>query len=156
MKTIQLVICGILAISSVGCRKEGCTDPEAYNYNEDAKKNDGTCKYVLGCTDPLSESYNPQASKDDGSCSYRGSVIFWYSDTASDIYVVDMATNVRAESTTALSQEPTDCEDSRGAILNLPTGTHEIAVYYWLGEYYRGYAMNVTITPNGCNKIFVN
>ena len=28
-----------------GCKKEGCTDPNANNYNVEAKKDDGTCTY---------------------------------------------------------------------------------------------------------------
>ena len=33
------------SIVFVSCTKEGCTDPSALNYNEDAKKDDGTCTY---------------------------------------------------------------------------------------------------------------
>jgi hypothetical protein len=29
------------------CRKEGCTDPLATNFDADAKKDDGTCEYVV-------------------------------------------------------------------------------------------------------------
>jgi len=31
-----------------------------------------------GCTDPDSTNYDPNAVKDDGSCKYEGQVIFWY------------------------------------------------------------------------------
>ncbi len=34
----------MVALSS--CRKEGCTDPDAVNYSESAKKNDCTCNYL--------------------------------------------------------------------------------------------------------------
>ena len=36
-----------LAFASVlaSCKKEGCTDPDAANYNENAKKDDGSCAY---------------------------------------------------------------------------------------------------------------
>jgi hypothetical protein len=36
-----------LAFASVlaSCKKEGCTDPEALNYNENAKKDDGSCVF---------------------------------------------------------------------------------------------------------------
>lgn len=30
---------------AVSCKKEGCTDPLALNYNEKAKKDDGSCEY---------------------------------------------------------------------------------------------------------------
>lgn len=50
------------------CAKEGCTDKIASNYNKDAKKDDGTCKYVYGCTDPVSVNYNSKATLEDESC----------------------------------------------------------------------------------------
>lgn len=34
-----------LAIMQFACKKEGCTDPMALNYNEDAKKDDNSCIY---------------------------------------------------------------------------------------------------------------
>ena len=48
---------------------DGCTDPNANNYNPDAIFNDGTCTYD-GCTDPEANNYNPDATVDDGSCNY--------------------------------------------------------------------------------------
>jgi len=50
---------------------EGCTDPEANNYDPNAIIDDGSCTYdVLGCTDPNAFNYNPLATVDDGSCIY--------------------------------------------------------------------------------------
>lgn len=49
----------------------GCTDPTAKNYNSNANKSDGSCKYyIYGCTDSTAKNYNEEAEKDDGSCSY--------------------------------------------------------------------------------------
>lgn len=42
----KVILIGLLALSSVACRKEGCTDPDATNYNEEAKKDDGSCNYA--------------------------------------------------------------------------------------------------------------
>jgi hypothetical protein len=38
-----ITITGTFFIAS--CTKEGCTDPNAWNYNRSAKKNDGSCQY---------------------------------------------------------------------------------------------------------------
>ncbi len=61
---------------SCGCSPTyiyGCTDKNATNYNSNANKDDGSCKYpepVYGCTDENAINYNSQADKDDGSCRY--------------------------------------------------------------------------------------
>ncbi|MCE3296118.1 MAG: hypothetical protein K0R65_1832 [Crocinitomicaceae bacterium] len=43
MKFSILLVAGVL--SMVSCKKEGCTDPNATNYSEEAKKDDGSCTY---------------------------------------------------------------------------------------------------------------
>tara|TARA_X000000950_G_scaffold67338_1_gene83150 strand:+ start:1561 stop:2403 length:843 start_codon:yes stop_codon:yes gene_type:complete len=58
----------LLFLSS--CSKEGCTDPIAENYDAEAKKDDGTCEFIMGCMDENSIAYNSLATKDDGSCVY--------------------------------------------------------------------------------------
>jgi hypothetical protein len=40
----SLLLVGIVALGA-GCKKQGCTDPTANNYNENAKKDDGSCLY---------------------------------------------------------------------------------------------------------------
>lgn len=50
-----LLIAGVLVVS---CKKKGCTDFNATNYDT-------------------------AASKDDGSCTFEGSVVFWFDDTTS-------------------------------------------------------------------------
>ena len=52
---------------------QGCTDPNALNYDPNAEVDDGSCSYpppVRGCTDPTAENYNSNAEEDDGSCTY--------------------------------------------------------------------------------------
>jgi hypothetical protein len=46
-KTVNfgLMLVTALTMSVVSCKKEGCTDPEATNYNSKAKKDDGSCTY---------------------------------------------------------------------------------------------------------------
>ena len=60
-----LPFCGTLCIPTI----EGCTDEEAFNYNEDANTDDGGCIPVVeGCTNDLAFNYDSLANVDDGSC----------------------------------------------------------------------------------------
>jgi len=58
-------------------RPEGCTDPDALNYDSEAEEDDGSCEYeeepeeTYGCTDDTATNYDPYADYDDGSCEYR-------------------------------------------------------------------------------------
>lgn len=107
MKNLKLLIfLFTISLAFASCKKEGCTDKVADNYDEEAKEDDGTCEYS-GCTDPESLTYNAQATIDDGtceyagcmdpdaknydaeavesdgSCLYEGSVVFWWTQTTS-------------------------------------------------------------------------
>ena len=44
MKSL-FVIVAIGSIALVGCKKKGCTDPLANNYNSEAEKDDGNCTF---------------------------------------------------------------------------------------------------------------
>ena len=50
----------VLGLVSTSCKKEGCTNPEASNYDE-------------------------EADKDDGNCVFEGNLVFWYDHTAESI-----------------------------------------------------------------------
>ena len=57
--------------------RQGCTDPEANNYDQSAEEDDGSCEYdepepepVLGCTDSDAENYDSNATEDDGTCQF--------------------------------------------------------------------------------------
>ena len=71
-KTFTLFFILISVFSS--CSKEGCTDPIAENYDADAKKDDGSCEFIMGCMDENSIAYNSLATKDDGSCVYPDNI----------------------------------------------------------------------------------
>ena len=47
MKTSKILLLTLLVASTafVGCKKKGCTDPTATNYDSEAKKDDGNCEY---------------------------------------------------------------------------------------------------------------
>ncbi len=45
MKKLTLLLV-LLAIISVGCKKKGCKDPNAVNYNSKATQDDGSCTYT--------------------------------------------------------------------------------------------------------------
>lgn len=53
------------------CKKEGCTDEMATNYDADAKTDDGSCSYIDGCMDEDAVNYDAAATRDDGSCTYE-------------------------------------------------------------------------------------
>lgn len=51
------------------CKKEGCTDPNASNYQSSARIDDGFCRYE-GCTNPDAENYDIYAQEEDQSCTF--------------------------------------------------------------------------------------
>ena len=57
----------------LACKKEeGCTDPNAANYNSEATLDNGECNYspITGCTDSSAINYLATATINDDSCEY--------------------------------------------------------------------------------------
>lgn len=46
MKKISLLLVLSLSLFALSCKKKGCIDESAINYNADAKKDDGSCEYA--------------------------------------------------------------------------------------------------------------
>ena len=57
MKTNIYILCATLAFTAVSCKKEGCTDPSASNYNKKSKKDDGSCQYATPYTIPSTYTF---------------------------------------------------------------------------------------------------
>ncbi len=62
MKTKQILgMAALLGVSLSSCKKEGCTDPKANNYNEEARKDDGSCTYDPVMTVPSTYVFTDDA-----------------------------------------------------------------------------------------------
>ncbi|MCB9225404.1 MAG: right-handed parallel beta-helix repeat-containing protein [Crocinitomicaceae bacterium] len=61
---VAIAACGI-AVTTTSCKKEGCTDPTALNYNEDIKdkNDDGSCIYAYEPVDTVYVSSNITADQ---------------------------------------------------------------------------------------------
>ena len=55
IKIIAIAVFAIVSFTS--CKKKGCTDPAAYNYSDEAKKDDGSCSYEAPYTIPTTYSF---------------------------------------------------------------------------------------------------
>jgi hypothetical protein len=76
--TILLAI--VVAGGTTSCKKKGCTDATATNYDSEAEKDDGTCEY------PQDETLTSQS---DGLASFEGYANNKYTMTADRTYILD-------------------------------------------------------------------
>ncbi|MEZ4720954.1 MAG: hypothetical protein R2813_03650 [Flavobacteriales bacterium] len=57
LKSITIVVSAIaLTVGASSCGKEGCTDKDALNFDEKAKKDNNTCEYDLGLSGAITEN----------------------------------------------------------------------------------------------------
>ncbi|MBL7898328.1 MAG: DUF4856 domain-containing protein [Crocinitomicaceae bacterium] len=82
----------ITAIAFTSCKKEGCTDETALNYNEEAKKDDGSCTYFT-LNVPATYSFTDGTNN---TVSYSG-------QTERLDQLTEMATYMKTGTTSALS-----------------------------------------------------
>lgn len=66
-KSILLILLGALVFSFTSCVQEGCTDPNAENYDAKAGDDDGSCVYSR---DKFFSSYNVSETCDSGEWQY--------------------------------------------------------------------------------------
>lgn len=92
MKLGVLLLTAAFTMTAVSCKKEGCTDETATNYDADAKKDDGSCEY-------------PDPVDDDESMVMVSSNVTSNTTWSSDkVYV--LTTRVAVESGATLTIEP--------------------------------------------------
>ncbi len=70
MKSTILTLSAVVVLFSTSCRKSGCTDRDASNYSESAKK-------------------------DDGSCTYRAQLIVWWKQDVAQNLINDQTTSLK-------------------------------------------------------------
>ncbi|MDB4090926.1 hypothetical protein N9528_01210 [Crocinitomicaceae bacterium] len=139
-KTTILLITFCLSIVISSCKKEGCTDANAINYNVDAKK-------------------------DNGNCTYEGTVVMWFGEATSTFLVNDNATSltyyvdgqiVGSESTSVYWTSAPDCGQNSSITItkDLANATNKSYTYSVIDqtgfEYYSGI---LNFTANTCLAI---
>jgi len=82
-KLASMILLAVFAIGgTTSCKKKGCTDPAALNYDEEAKKDDESCEY------PQSETLT-LTSASDGLASLSGFANGTYKMEALNTYILD-------------------------------------------------------------------
>lgn len=133
------------------CIIPGCTNPKAENYDPTATQDNGTCK-ICGCTDPTAINYEATANKDDGSCTYYGRNVFWISSNLNCGYIsVYVGGSYIGQITSYYYSGAPDCGAYGCATVKKAAGTYNFTAQ---SQYY-GYSWEgtITIVSNGCSKM---
>lgn len=114
MKKISLLLVLSLSLFALSCKKKGCIDESAINYNADAKKDDGSCEYdtskptitVLGANPATVEIGSTYEDEGATAVNFDGSAVTVTTDesdvntsAAGSYQVVYMASNGNGTST---------------------------------------------------------
>lgn len=141
MKKMMILALALIALTS--CKKEGCIDADAKNYNADAKK-------------------------DDGSCTYEGRAVFWHNESTSTNLVADGATTltyyvegavVGSGATNVYWTAAPDCGQDGSVTVTKDLGTSKSKSYSYSikdqtgWEYWSG---SITFEANTCFKQQIN
>lgn len=119
---------GVALLLLSSCKKEGCTDSDAVNFEEEAKK-------------------------DDGSCEYEGNVLLWTDCDWCCELEVRIDGEYQGNTTLWYTSEPfaPNCKASGCISATLPVGTYEwSATEVCVGAVAVGF---FTIDANGCTKV---
>jgi hypothetical protein len=73
-KTLFLLAIASMVVATTSCKKKGCTDQTALNYNEKAKKDDGSCTYAEEGVVELTGDLNTQTLTSDKKYLLKGQV----------------------------------------------------------------------------------
>lgn len=73
-KTLFLLAIASMVVATTSCKKKGCTDQTALNYNEKAKKDDGSCEYASSSLVELTGDINTQTLTSDKKYLLKGQV----------------------------------------------------------------------------------
>ncbi len=83
-----IMACSAVVLFAASCTKEGCTDSDAVNFNEEAAADDGSC-IIEGCIDQSADNFNPDANLNSGTCLYNRLLTIYSQVTSFGTYDVD-------------------------------------------------------------------
>jgi len=133
--TIAIVLLTITTTLFVGCKKD-----------------------ILGCMDTSSTNYNPDATKDDGSCKYSGKVVYWWKSAFADscaangittlkIYLDGTFEGALPVSSQSWTSAP-DCGASATITASVDMGSSKTKTVVEKTEFYVGTILYGSVTTN--------
>ena len=145
----------ILSILLLSCKREGCTSLAARNYDEKAKRDDGSCEFP-GCTDENAINYSSLANVDDGSCHYTGSATFYLDDACCDVDVYVSGELIGELNTYYTGQ--IDCENPPigTASIEIPAGLYNFSAVSVTDTVDTTWSGQVTIFEKQCTLIKID